>query len=123
MPNPRKDYKLYFLDILGSSRKVLRYTKSQTQVTFTSDQKTIDAVIRNFEIIGEAANKVPEKIKNEISDLPWKSMIGLRNKAIHEYFDVNIDIIWKTVKDDIPNLEKQISKIIEELDSNQPRLK
>lgn len=123
MPNPRRDYKLYLLDILGSSKKVLRYTKSKIRATFANDPKTVDAVIRNLEIIGEAASKVPEKIKKEIPELPWKSMVGMRNKTIHEYFDVNVDIIWKTVKDDIPNLEKQINKVIKDLGSNQLKLK
>ena len=122
MSNLRRDYKVYLLDIHSSSRKIIRYTKSKTSISFANDQKTIDAVIRNFEIIGEATSKIPAKIRKDL-DLPWMKMIGLRNKAIHEYFDVNVSIIWKTAKDDIPMLEKLVRKTLKELGSNQLKLK
>lgn len=83
----------------------------------------IDAVIRNLEIIGEAVNKVPAKIKNETKDIPWKAIVGLRNKVIHEYFEVDIPVIWKTVIEDIPMLEKQVKKVLKELGSKQLKLK
>jgi hypothetical protein len=123
MPNSRTDYKLYFLDILNSSQRIVRYTKTKIRSTFANDQKTIDAVIRNLEIIGEASGKIPLEIRKDFSSLPWESMVGMRNKTIHEYFDINVDVIWQTVKEDIPLLEKQVNKIIKQLDSKQLKLK
>lgn len=122
MPNSRTDFKLYLLDISSSTKKILSYTKSKSATSFANDPKTIDAVIRNFEIIGEAANKIPSKIKKDL-DLPWKEMVGIRNKVIHEYFDVNVDLIWETVKQDIPNLEKNIKRELKNIGSKQLKLK
>jgi len=76
-----------------------------------------------LEIIGEAAGKIPPEIRKDFPGLPWESMVGMRNKTIHEYFDVNVDVIWQTVKEDIPTLKKQINKIIKNLDSKQLKLK
>lgn len=122
MPNSRTDFKLYLLDISSSTKKILNYTKSKSATSFANDPKTIDAVIRNFEIIGEAANKIPSKIRKDL-DLPWKEMIGIRNKVIHEYFDVNVDLIWRTVRDDIPSLAKSVKRELKELGSKQLKLK
>lgn len=123
MPNARKDYKLYLLDISSSCKKIIRYTRSIDHVSFANSQLHIDAVIRNLEIIGEAVNKIPAIIKNETKEIPWKEIVGLRNKMIHEYFEVNIPVIWKTVKEDIPLLEKQVKKVLRELGSKQLKLK
>lgn len=122
MSNPRKDYKLYFLDMDSSCKKISSYTRGLTFKEFTSEPKTIDAVVRNLEIIGEAVNKVPPEIRKETSEIPWNEIVGLRNKVIHEYFDVNIPIIWETVKDDIPNLQRQVKKVLKELGSKQLKL-
>lgn len=92
MSNDRKDYKLYLLDIVSSSKRIVKYTKTVTQTDFYNNQMLIDAVIRNFEIIREASNKIPKVIQKDI-DLPWKEMIEIRNKIIHEYFDVRVDVI------------------------------
>ncbi len=78
--------------------------------------------MRNLEIIGEAVNKIPPEIRKETSEVPWNEIVGLRNKVIHEYFDVNIPIIWETVKDDIPNLQRQVKKVLKELGSKQLKL-
>ena len=123
MPNLRKDYKLYLLDIESSCRKIIRYTKHIDHVSFANNQMLIDAVIRNLEIIGEAVNKVPPSIKQETKEIPWKDIVGLRNKVIHEYFEVDIPVIWKTVKEDIPLLAKQVKKVLKELGSKQLKLK
>jgi len=71
----------------------------------------VDAVVRNIEIIGEAANNIPEEIKIKFPDVPWHRIIGMRNKVIHEYFGIDLDILWKTVQKRIPELKKQIHKI------------
>lgn len=122
MPNSRRDYKLYFLDIASSCKKISSYIRGLTFEKFSSEPKTIDAVVRNLEIIGEAVNKVPPEVRKETSEIPWNEIVGLRNKVIHEYFDVNVPIIWETVKDDIPNLQRQVKKVLKELGSKQLKL-
>ena len=72
------------------------------------DEKTIDSVIRNLEIIGEAARSIPDDFKVQHPDIPWDEMIGMRNKVIHEYFGVDHEIVWKTVTDDLPTLKKML---------------
>jgi len=95
MPKIRRDYKLYLLDIASSCRKIILYTKHIDHEEFAKNPMAIDAVIRNLEVIGEAVNKIPSEIRSDISGIPWSEIVGLRNKVIHEYFDVNIPIIWE----------------------------
>lgn len=102
---------LYLQDIKDSIQKIEAYTKELSLDNFINDEKTIDAVVRNIEIIGEAANNLPLELKNKYSDVPWAEIIGARNKMIHEYFGVDIEILWKTVQNDIPKLKKEIKKI------------
>jgi uncharacterized protein with HEPN domain len=79
---------------------------------FVNDQKTADAVIRNIEIIGEAAKYVPDTIKNKYQ-LPWHQMAGMRDKIIHDYFDVVYSIVWETVIHDLPLVKPQIREILD----------
>ena len=78
---------------------------------FLSNEEKQDAVIRNLEVIGEAAGKLPESIRNAAQTIEWHKIIGLRNILIHEYFGVDIDMLWRTIQDDLPNLHKEIQKI------------
>jgi uncharacterized protein with HEPN domain len=71
-----------------------------------------DAVVRQIEIIGEAARNISDTFRNQHSKLPWGKMTGIRNKIIHEYFNINYAIVWDTVRDDLPDLKKSIKKII-----------
>lgn len=107
----KKLTKLYLEDILISIQRIRDYTKSLSHTTFEKDQKTIDAVVRNLEIIGEAARNVPESFTDMHQNLPWSEMISMRNKVIHEYSGVDVDILWKTIEEDLPKLEKQIKKL------------
>ena len=80
---------------------------------FAEDRKTIDAVVRNFEIIGEASKYIPDKIKEEYADIDWKGIAGLRNRIAHEYFGVSSEIIWTIIKQDLLELKGKIQKILE----------
>jgi len=102
---------LYLNDILQSIDKIFKYVKGYTFEKFVKDDKTIDAVIRNFSIIGEAGNRISEKIKEQYPKLPWFEIVGMRNKVIHEYFGLNNEILWKTIQDDLPRLKKELLKI------------
>ena len=102
---------LYIADIKDAIKKIEKYTKGLTLNSFGKDAKTIDAVVRNIEIIGEAAKHIPHEIRLKYVQVPWKEIIGARSKMIHEYFGVDTDILWKTIKEDIPFLKKQISTL------------
>jgi uncharacterized protein with HEPN domain len=80
---------------------------------FKNDEKTRDAVIRNFEIIGEAANQVPEKLKNNYPDIPWKEMYGLRNIVSHHYFGIDYSLIWKIAAHQLPDNQRDLEELIE----------
>ncbi|MGD6806238.1 MAG: HepT-like ribonuclease domain-containing protein [Candidatus Bathyarchaeia archaeon] len=99
-----RDSQVYLEDILDAINSIETYTKGLTYADFVSDRKTVDAVIRNFEIIGEATKHVPLAIRREYPNVPWKDMAGMRDKLIHGYFGVHLEVIWKTVKERLPAL-------------------
>lgn len=104
--------KLLLEDILESAKKIISYTDGLNYEQFIADSKTIDAVVRNFEIVGEAANKLPDEIKERNAEIDWFKIRGLRNRIIHNYFGINYKIIWATIEDYIPELISQIELII-----------
>ena len=107
-----KNDNLYIQDIVDSVEKIMDYTKGLSFEQFSSDQKTVDATIRNFEIIGEATKNLSDKTKSSYQDIPWKEMAGMRDKMIHDYSGVDLDIIWKTTKERLPELKKSLEEII-----------
>ena|SRR3989338_10810660 len=102
---------LYLTDIKEAIDKIENYVRRMTFTDFEEDSKTVDAVVRNIEIIGEAAKHIPAEIRLKYVEIPWKQIVGSRSKAIHEYFGIDLEILWKTVTEDIPKLKKQIAKI------------
>ena len=104
----KRSTKLLLEDILDSARKVLLYTDGMNYDNFIQDSKTVDAVTRNFEIIGEAANKIPEEFKDNNPSIDWHRIRGFRNRLVHDYFGIDYSIIWN-IKETI--LEKLISDI------------
>ena len=108
-----KDYKAYISHILESIILIEQYTQNISFEEFEKDRKTIDAVIRNFEIIGEASNKLPEEFKKKYPEVPWKSLIGLRNVLIHDYLGVDVAAVWGNIKQELPFLKEQMQSILE----------
>ena len=104
--------KLLLEDIIESAEKILQYTKGISFEEFSKDNKTVDAVIRNFEIIGEASNLLPDELKDKYSEIDWHRIRGFCNRIVHDYFGVDLQIIWKIILDQIPGLISEISKII-----------
>mgnify|MGYP001572747819 CR=1 FL=1 len=102
-----KDFSVYLKNILDKARETEEYCREMSKESFLKDDKTQSAVILKLIIIGEEAKKLPEKIKTAI-DLPWRMIIGFRNMAIHEYFNIDLSQIWTTVKKDLPHLINQI---------------
>lgn len=111
-----RDYRLYLDDILEAIGKIEKYTEGLNYEQFRQDDKTIDAVVMNFTIIGEAAKQIPEKIRKHYPEIPWKEMAGMRDKLVHGYFGIKYDMLWETVTERLPQLKPLIKKLLEELD-------
>jgi len=107
-----RDYLDYLQDILDSLNDIDNFISGMGQDAFLSDRKTINAVVRSLEIMGEATKKIPESMKKAQPDVPWKRMAGMRDKLIHEYSGVDLEVLWKTVTEDLPPLRSSIQKLI-----------
>ena len=109
----KRDYKVYLQDILECIIRIEEYVADMSYEDFISDQKTVDAVIRNIEIIGEATKHVPGTVRDTYSELPWSQMAGMRDKVIHGYFDVIYSIVWETAIHDLPLVKPRIREILD----------
>ena len=107
----KRDWGIFIDDILGSIEKIERYTEGKTFEGFSHNEIVIDAVIRNFEIIGEAARNIPEEIKGKYPFVEWKEMLGFRNVLIHDYFRIEVESVWDTVQNNIPILKKHVLEL------------
>jgi len=108
----RKDPKVFLKHILDSIATIEEYIKGVSEDKFYSNRQIIDAVVRNFEIIGEATKNLPKNLKANTPHIPWGKMAGMRNNLIHEYFGVDKQEIWKTIKEDLPDLKKEIEILL-----------
>lgn len=108
----KRDYRLLLEDMLEAIHKIEVYTNKLNFQQFKNDSKTVDAVIRNLEIIGEAANQVPVEYQKKYENISWRRIVGLRNRIIHEYFGVDLEIIWKIVSEDIIQLKREVQNIL-----------
>lgn len=106
----------YIEDIIDSMNKAMNFVKDISYEELIKDDKTVFAVIRALEIIGEAIKNIPEDFRKRYPEVPWKDMAGMRDKVIHEYFGVKLNIVWKTVKERIPLLKPLFEKILRELE-------
>lgn len=101
-------------DMLQSAEKIKRYTEYHNFESFLLDDKTIDAVVRNFEIIGEAANRIDDDFKISNPQIEWNRIVGFRNRIIQEYFGVDYEIVWTIIETYLSELINRLEKIISE---------
>lgn len=113
----KRDYFDYIQDILDSIKDIEVFIAGMDFNKFKDDKKTINAIIRSLEVIGEAAKKLPDEIREKYSDIPWRNIIGMRDKLIHEYFGVDEEIIWKVASEEIPALKFSTQEILRELEN------
>lgn len=107
-----RDYKLYLDDILKSIKKIEKYTKGVSLIQLKKKDLVVDGVARNLEIIGEAAKNISADIKNKYPDVEWKKIAGLRDILAHEYFGIDIDVMWDIVKNKLPDLKERSLRIL-----------
>jgi uncharacterized protein with HEPN domain len=111
-----RNIRLFIEDILIAFSKLENKTKDLTYEQFCSDGWFLDAVVNNFHIIGEAVKNVPDPIKAKYPKVPWKAMAGMRDILSHQYYTARADILWKTIKERIPQIRPVLEKILKELD-------
>ena len=100
-----RDFRDYLSDILKSIENIEAFTNGMSYDEFVRDEKTVWAVIRGIEIIGEAVSKLPDEMKEKHIHIPWREIRAMRNKLIHEYFGVNVRVLWITIQEDIPSVK------------------
>ena len=103
----------YLRDMLENAEKALSFVDGMDYDEFEIDDKAVYAVIRAFEIIGEAARQIPESIQKNNPEIPWREIAGMRNKLTHEYFGVNTKVVWRTVHEDLPVIIPLLQIILE----------
>lgn len=112
----KRDYSLYLKDILDSIDKIESFTKDMSFEGFVEDEKTSSAVIKKLEVMGEASKQIPDIIKTNYANIPWKDMAAMRDKTTHFYFGVDYEIIWKVVVKELPKIKPEISSILREIE-------
>ena len=105
-----RDQMLFLEDILESIERIEEYTRNIDFKSFSSDKKTFDAVIRNLEVMGEAAKSISNSFKNENPEINWRGIAGMRDKLIHGYFGVDPEIVWETIQKRLPELKDQLNR-------------
>ncbi len=108
---PKRDADLLVEDLLEALQKIALYTAGMDEEEFREDPKSIDAVVRNLEILGEATRQLPEEFTARHPDIPWRQIAGLRNRIVHEYFAVDLEIVWQVIRYDLPQLEAQLQRL------------
>lgn len=109
-----RNQNIYLKDIIESIDKIIEFVENMTFEEFQEDDKTSSAVIRKFEILGEATKNITDDTRTKYPKIPWKEMAGMRDRLIHSYFGIDYKLVWTTIKNSIPNLKTMIEEILVE---------
>jgi len=115
----KREYNLFIQDIKECIVQIDEFVGNMTLEEFKADEKTSSAVVRKLEIIGEATKNVPKEIRQNYKELPWSDMARMRDKIIHSYFVVDYEIVWKTIKERLPEIKPKIDAILEDLENQE----
>ena len=108
----QKDDIIRLRHMLDAANEAIEFTQNKTRSTLDTDRQLVRALVKDIEIIGEAATKVTKEFQKNLPQIPWQNIIGMRNRLIHAYFDINLNILWKTVTEDLPPLIFELEKIV-----------
>ena len=109
-----RHWSLYVRDMLESCERVTSYTAGMDQATFVRDTLSYDATLRNLSVLGEAATHIPRGIRAAHAEIPWRQIIGTRNRLVHAYLKISNDVLWSIIRDDIPPLVSQLAELLKE---------
>lgn len=112
MSEAQREWRFYISDMTHFAEKCLAYTAGMDQASFVSNEITYDATLRNLELIGEAASRVPNEVRESNPDIPWRMIIATRNRLIHAYLGIDDDTVWSIISDDLPKLIERLKKIV-----------
>ena len=119
----KREYKLFIQDIKECIEQIDEFVGNMTLEEFKADEKTSSAVVRKLEIIGEATKNVPKEIRQKYKELPWSDMARMRDKIIHSYFVVDYEVVWKTIKERLPEIKPKIDTILKDLENQKNKKK
>ena len=113
-----RSWLLYIEDMIGFGERVLSYTEGLDQDHFLADRRTYDATLRNIELIGEAATHIPKYVREEHPDIPWRRIVGTRNRVAHGYLGIDDDVVWDIIQTDVPDLLPRLRIVLEDARSD-----
>ena len=112
MSKKRRDFLLFLEDIMACIEKLEKFTQGLTFDQFSKNEMAVDAVIRNFEVIGEAVKKIPKELKQKYPDVEWNEASGFRDVLIHDYFGIDLEAVWDTLKKNVPAFKEKLTKVL-----------
>jgi uncharacterized protein with HEPN domain len=111
----KRVYTDYLQDIVDHAEKAMRFVRGVSFDDFCDNEEKIFAVVKMLEIVGEAARHLPKSVRDKYASIPWKQVVGMRDKMTHEYFSVDLEVVWRTVHEDLPPLHETAKKMLEDL--------
>ena len=108
----QKADKIRIQHMIDSAREAVSFVEGKSRKSLGRDRKLVLAMVKSIEIIGEAASNVTDEARTDFPNVPWRDIVGMRNRLIHAYFDIDLDVLWSTVADDLPPLIEELEKIL-----------